>query len=86
MRKIVKVEWYDACQSYGDEEFLESLEKMEKGQELLAINTTYGQLIDSMEDIIVIIHEASTSTKNDYSVIPRGWIKKMTTLVPLKNG
>ena len=79
-RKIAKVEWYDAQQAQCDQEFIETMQNMETGKELLAINTTYGELINTIEDVVVVIHEGSTSSKNDYTVIPRGWVKKITTL------
>ena len=76
--KLIKVEWYDATQRDMDEEYLTSLTGKESGMDLLLINTTYGKIGAILDDVIIIIHEESASSRDgtDTTMIPRTWIKE----------
>ena len=76
MVKLKTVTWYDACQSKMDKEALAEIIKTSSfisGKDLLAINKTYGKVIE-LKDVVLVIHEESTADSSDVTRIPKPWI------------
>jgi hypothetical protein len=74
--KLTTIEWYDACSKEATDEEIEAIKKSLSGKELLVINKTYGKVIASLKDVVVVMTEDSTSEKKDITIIPKGWIIK----------
>lgn len=77
--KLQTVTWFDACQGKVDSELLKEIIKTAPfidGEDLLAINTTYGKVVE-LKKVILIIHEESTSGESDVTRIPKGWVKSI---------
>ena len=84
MKKIVKVEWYDACSKSLSADVLKSLNLMRNAKHLLEINTTYGLLFKKFKDVTVVFTETSLDSDNEVTIIPNVWIKKITILKDLE--
>ena len=71
------VEWYDARGYMG-----EGTKPVKPYKKLLAIKTTAGIEIKKDQDCVIIITEKTEGedTPDDFTVIPRKWIKKITKL------
>jgi len=77
---LVKVEWYDAFSDTWDDEKIDYTRNCLLNREALCINTTYGKLFRYEKEVTIILTEESTSTKQEVTVIPTEWIKKVTIL------
>lgn len=74
--KISEVIWYDAVSKDITKEAIEEIRKAGKnvsGKDLLSINTTYGEVFE-LKDVVVIITERSTSDDTGVTIIPKDWI------------
>jgi len=72
--KNVQVKWYDACQTTISKELLDNIVD---DKQFLCIKTTYGKLLHSSENIIIILHEEDndeTDKEYDCTCIPASWI------------
>ena len=69
----MKVVWYDAVQRDIPKEYLKSIPRNISGKNLLAINTTYGKVIQ-LKDVVIIIQEESTEDDSECTIIPKEWI------------
>lgn len=68
-----KVTWYDAIQKEVSKELIPTLNKESKGIKMLAINTTYGEVIE-LSDTVMVIHEESTDDDTDVTIIPKSLV------------
>lgn len=73
---ISKVIWHDAIQKEIPKSFIEKADIHIIGKNLLAINTTYGKIVE-LEDVVIVIHEESTDDDTDVTIIPKSLIIKI---------
>jgi hypothetical protein len=77
---LVEIEWYDALGDTWSNEKVSLVKTMKIDKNCLVINTSYGELLRYEKDAVIIITEKSTSTNQEVTIIPTGWIKKVTIL------
>ena len=75
-KMISKVIWHDAIQKEIPKSFIEKADIHIIGKNLLAINTTYGKIVE-LEDVVIVIHEESTDDDTDVTIIPKSLIIKI---------
>ena len=75
--KVQKVVWYDAISKKMPKDMIEILKKDKKlsGKKLLALNTTYGEVIE-LKDVYIVITEKSTDDDYEITIIPKDWVIK----------